>query len=815
MLLCKTLTGASNRFFILAIVAWLLSGCSGVSNNSSNGNSSSATSPPDVTSSSTSPNTGHSSTSFSSINLSSTSPSNTSTSSTSSEITISSDNTSTNESSISTSSTAAAESCGFNQVQTIFTQRSCLVCHGAQTYLNIGGNLNLESGNVGQRLLDRTTEFGGSDCATEKLIDSSNVENSLLLKLVDPDRYDAFQQGACKRASMPQSGPVMNTEEVACITEWASQVIATETPTVTESKPFAPTGAPEALSKAKYILHGGAPTFNELEDVGGTGSYNASALQQLIKQWQTTEAYSIKMREFMRFALQLDVSPTARYADQFNSIRSSAVLDRNALGSNLREQFTLTALDIAKSGEDFRNIVTTRRWKVTTAVLVALTYADKPNQTEDRNELRGSAPEDYLSQFAHLIEPDYNDWRYVTFTQSQTPAQYENSSAFANQLRSIPDGGSLALRFPRVGFFSSPAFFEMWATNIDNLFRVTASQTLIAALDASFNPSDATPHLSEDGIDQDHSDPTTTCYQCHRHMDTMKLIFDNYQSIRHRSTDVQTTQQATFSFLGVSGIMESVDDFASLIANHPRFATAWVQKLCMWANSQRCEEADEEFIRLANDFASNQFNMSLLVQAFFSSPLFTATELTTTHEETEYQISMARSNHFCRAMEQRALALNAQYNTTGTLRLCNKFYDFGIIPSDQLSRGSEDYVVPTQLTGFYSKSIESRCAGARTQVFASNSNKLINTSGLNPEQLADALVQSLMGIPSNHPRYETALNEMNNIYALATHETACTSEDAIQTQDTISCGYDQPAFIAWRWMWFTACSSPDAISVGF
>ena len=777
-MLFKTLTRASSHFLASIMAAYLLSGCSGTTSTSS------------------------SSESF---------PSSSAPSDTSSAVTVSS--VSTTEAS---SSSVTAQSCNFDQVHTIFTERSCLACHGAQTYINIGGNLNLDSGNVGQRLLDRATEFGGNDCANEKLIDSGNVENSLLLKLIDPDRYDTFQQGACKRASMPQSGPVMNAEEVACITEWASQVIATETPTIKESKPFSPTGAPEALSKAKYILHGGAPTYNELESLGGGAApYDAIALKQLIEQWQTTEAYSIKMREFMRFALQLDVSPTARYADQFNSIRSSAVLDRNALGSNLREQFTLTALDIAKSGEDFRNIVTTRRWKVTTAVLVALTYADKPNQTEGRNELRGSAPEDYLSQFAHLTESDYNDWRYVTFVQSNTPAEYENSSAFAAQLRDIANGGSLALRFPRVGFFSSPAFFEMWATNIDNLFRVTASQTLIAALDASFNPSDATPHLSEDGIDQDHADPSTTCYQCHRHMDTMKLIFDNFQSIRHRSIEVQSEQQATFSFLGVSSVMASIDDFASLIANHPRFATAWVQKLCMWANSQRCEENDEEFIRLANYFSNNQFNMSLLVRAFFSSPLFTATELTKTHEDTEYQISMARSNHFCRAMEQRALALNVQYNTTGTLNLCNRFYDFGIIPSDQLSRGSEDYVVPTQLTGFYSKSIESRCAGARTRVFASNSNKLINTSGLSPEQLADALVQSLMGIPSNHPRYEAALNEMKDIYALATHETACTNEEEIQTQDTISCGYDQPAFIAWRWMWFTACSSPDAISVGF
>lgn len=721
---------------------------------------------------------------------------------------------STNSSS-STSASVAPSSCGFTEVHAIFTDRNCLVCHSAQTYINIGGELNLDSGNVGQRLLDRATQVGGNDCSNEKIIDSNNVQNSLLLKLIDPAKYSQFQQGSCQRASMPQSGPIMNEEEVACITNWANHVIATETPNTQVAKPFAPTGAPEALTKAKYILHGGVPTYEELESLGGEIAYDATALKQLIQQWQNTDAYTIKIREFLRFALQLNVSPTARYSDQFNSIRSNAILDRDALGSNLREQFTNTAFDITNNGDDFRGIVTTRRWKVTTATLVALVYADKPNQTPDRNELRGSAPEDYLSQFEHLTAPDYNDWRYVTLVQSDSPADYENSNALATALRNIPDGGTLALRFPRVGFFSSPAFLEMWPTNVDNLFRVTTSQAIIAALDATFNPSDATPHLSEDGIDQDHADPTTTCYQCHRHMDTMKLIFDNFQSIRHRSTEVNQDLDATFSFLGVSAAMNTVDDFAELIANHPRFPIAWVQKLCMWANSQRCIESDPEFIRLKDYFANNQFNMKLLVQEFFSSPLFVATELTKTHEDIEYHISLARSNHFCRAIEQRANDLNIKYNTTGTLRLCDKFYNFGIIPSDQLSRGTEDFVVPMNLTGFYSKSIESRCAGARTQVFSSNINKLINTSGLSSEQLADELVQSLMGIPQNHPRYDNTLAELKKVYDIATHETACNHEDDIKTQESISCGYDQPAYIAWRWMWFTACSSPDAISVGF
>ena len=70
-------------------------------------------------------------------------------------------------------------------------------------------------------------------------------------------------------------------------------------------------------------------------------------------------------------------------------------------------------------------------------------------------------------------EADSEDWRTVTLvhTPDSTDMMTEEEMLDpdnAERLRAIPDGGSIALRTPRVGFFSSPAFFQTWLTNRDN-----------------------------------------------------------------------------------------------------------------------------------------------------------------------------------------------------------------------------------------------------------------------------------------------------------------------------------------------------------
>jgi hypothetical protein len=84
----------------------------------------------------------------------------------------------------------------------------------------------------------------------------------------------------------------------------------------------------------------------------------------------------------------------------------------------------------------------------------------------------------------------------------------------------------IVVRTPRVGFFSTPAFFANWPTNNSNQNRDTLNQSLIVALGRSINPVDkGTSTVLDTGKDGQHSDPTSPCYSCHQTMDPMRNIF--------------------------------------------------------------------------------------------------------------------------------------------------------------------------------------------------------------------------------------------------------------------------------------------------
>src|SRR5262249_10510454 len=85
-----------------------------------------------------------------------------------------------------------------------------------------------------------------------------------------------------------------------------------------------------------------------------------------------------------------------------------------------------------------------------------------------------------------LTAADFSDWRPVTVTLA-TPGSPSNINLFYDvpKLRTL---NAITLDIPRVGFFTTPAFFANWPTNVNNLARVTTNQTLITAIGLSFNP---------------------------------------------------------------------------------------------------------------------------------------------------------------------------------------------------------------------------------------------------------------------------------------------------------------------------------------
>ena len=175
-----------------------------------------------------------------------------------------------------------------------------------------------------------------------------------------------------------------------------------------------------------------------------------------------------------------------------------------------------------------------------------------------------------------------------------------------------------------LGFFTSPAFLANWETNDDNQFRVTTSQTVITALGEIFSPADQTATLRKDGLNDAHTAPGSTCYGCHQFLDPMRLYFaktlvDQIPSARDaddrhglvRLRWLQPRRAVTCTALA-----------NTLIRITRTLPTAWVQKLCYYANSQACDEKDPEFQRIsARPSWPASTTSRRMVGELFASPL--------------------------------------------------------------------------------------------------------------------------------------------------------------------------------------------------
>ena len=171
------------------------------------------------------------------------------------------------------------------------------------------------------------------------------------------------------------------------------------------------------------------------------------------------------------------------------------------------------------------------------------------------------------------------------------PKAGENPTPFWD-LNAMRTANELVLRVPRVGFFSTPAFFANWPTNTANQARVTMNQTLIVALGRSFDDSNNTVPVTSPALDAKHaSEPA--CYACHKTLDPMRQVFRQaFTFMGHEQKDpAQVSLPGVFAFDGVTRPISSPKELGEAMASHPRFAIAWTQKLCYWANSAPCLEA--------------------------------------------------------------------------------------------------------------------------------------------------------------------------------------------------------------------------------
>ncbi len=182
---------------------------------------------------------------------------------------------------------------------------------------------------------------------------------------------------------------------------------------------------------------------------------------------------------------------------------------------------------------------------------------------------------------------DYTQWQMVNIRKPQTG---ELTTNFWD-VPTFRSGADLVLNTPRVGFFTTPAFFAGWQTNNSNVARVTLNQTMIVALGKAMSPDNTTSPPSLAALDQAHAAPGSACYSCHQSLDPLRQFFRHDYSLSFgvQANPLQLSMEGQFAYWGVSASGTSIYDLGTLLAGHPMFAANWVQQLCTYANSSPCD----------------------------------------------------------------------------------------------------------------------------------------------------------------------------------------------------------------------------------
>ena len=190
---------------------------------------------------------------------------------------------------------------------------------------------------------------------------------------------------------------------------------------------------------------------------------------------------------------------------------------------------------------------------------------------------------------SYFSNDDFSAWKMVTI---RTPAAGEATTRFYD-LPTLHGANELVLNTPRVGFFTTPAFFANWQSNQSNQMRVTANQALIVATSAQYDGTSPTFPKTNPGLDAEHAAPETACFSCHASLDPTRSIFGATYSWSYTpvstadmSDNPYATQKGLFAFDGVTAECLVDRRFRGAVGSRtPRFSAGWVQKLCYYVNS--------------------------------------------------------------------------------------------------------------------------------------------------------------------------------------------------------------------------------------
>ena len=200
-----------------------------------------------------------------------------------------------------------------------------------------------------------------------------------------------------------------------------------------------------------------------------------------------------------------------------------------------------------------------------------------------------------------LTGTDFTTWKMVTV---RPPAANEAVTSFYD-LSTLRSATELVLRLPRVGFFTTPAFFANWQTNTSNQMRVTMNQALIVATGAQVDGTDGTAPSSTPGLDAVHASASGTCLGCHRLLDpTRSILSATYSYNYHAQVDpTLTAQPGLFAFEGVVTPVTSVAELGATLGRASAAAVGLGREALLLRQLRGLRDpSDPEFQRLVGVF---------------------------------------------------------------------------------------------------------------------------------------------------------------------------------------------------------------------
>jgi hypothetical protein len=392
---------------------------------------------------------------------------------------------------------------------------------------------------------------------------------------------------------------------------------------------------------------------------------------------------------------------------------------------------------------------------------------------------------------AQLTSSDFGDWQLVEL---RAPKKGEAASAFFD-LPALRAASELVVSLPRLGFFSTPAFFANSQTNTSNQMRVTLNQSLIVALGAQVDGNDRTLTAGDPppGLDTVHAG-AGACKSCHQTLDPLRSIFSATYSWNYHSQldSAWSGQLGVFSFQGVQTPVASLSDFGGVLASHPLFSQAWVQKLCFYANSAACVASDPEFVRIAHSFQDSNFSWNSLISELFSSPLITNAERTASYDQNGEVLAVSRRDHLCAALDNRlgfADVCGLHALTAAQARAIVPSIAAGL-PSDGYGRGSVAPVLPNQPTLFYRAGLENICEAVAAQTIdvaaAKQAANVKQWSSKTPDDAISDFVGLVMALTPGDSRTAQATELLKAHYTKATQSGASAS-NALKSTFVVAC----------------------------